>query len=257
MEITVNQRLMKVVDHFTKGNEKRFAEQIGVSPAVINNYTTGKQQSKPGFEVLSKICEQFPDINIEWLINGRGGMLKGAAVQSSPRLVVSTQDTSGNVTVPIINRRAAANFLTGYQTQEYFEEMDALLLPGSLLRDGQYFALQVSGESMAPTLHDSDLVICRQVDRGRWDRLPDGEVCVVASETKGLQVKRIQNTLADGYLRCLSDNREHPPFSLLAEDIIEIWKVGWKLSAYLTNDTAGLYNKMDELEARMEQLEGR
>jgi phage repressor protein C with HTH and peptisase S24 domain len=255
MENTVNQRLMKVVDYFTKGNEKRFAERIGVSPAVINNYTTGKQQSKPGFEVLAKICEQFPDINIEWLINGRGLMLRDEA--TAPRLLVSTQDTQGNVTVPIINRRAAANFLTGYQSQEYFEELDALLLPGSLLREGQYFALQVSGDSMAPTLHDSDLVICRQVDRGRWDRLPDGEVCVVASETKGLQVKRIQNTLADGYLRCLSDNREHPPFNLLADDILEVWKVGWKLSAYLANDADGLHHKLDELEARMAQLEGR
>jgi phage repressor protein C with HTH and peptisase S24 domain len=254
MKSTVNQRLVSVIEHLTNGNEKRFADGLGVSPAVINNYTTGKQQSKPGFEMLARIAETHPAINIEWLISGRGEMLKPA---SPDRVLVATQDLTGNLTVPLINRRAAANYLAQGHSQEYFEQLDALVLPGPLLRGGQHYALQVSGDSMAPTLHDGDLVICRLLEAGRWADATNGEVYVLASQNRGLQVKRVQNRLAQGYFRCLSDNPAHSPFDLEADNLLEMWQVRWKLSSNLANAAADLQTRLEHLAHRVEKLEER
>jgi phage repressor protein C with HTH and peptisase S24 domain len=249
----VSQRLSEIIEQFAEGNEKRFAESIGVKPAVINNYTKGKQQSKPGFEVLQKICDTYPSINIEWLINGRGQLRKGQT-KPTERVLITTQDTSGNTSVPLINRRAAANYLTGYQTQEYFEELDAINLPPGFVRGKQFYALQVSGDSMEPTLYDNDFVICHAVERSDWEYINDGEVCVVATQERGLQVKRLRNRFSSGYVACLSDNKKHLPFNLGAEELLEIWRVSWKLSANLS-DNSGLYDKLADIESRLERVE--
>ncbi len=254
-ENVVSVRLSMLIDVVCNGNEKRFAESIGVKPAVINNYTTGKQQSKPGFEVLSKILATYPDVNIDWLITGQGSMLRSDRFlnkfkANQPRILVSTQDTKGNTTVPIINLRAAANYLTGHQTQEYFEQLDSLNLPSHFKGNKQSYALQVSGDSMFPTLHDGDLVICSYCSPSDWEYVNDGEVYVVVSE-KGLQVKRVQNQLSTTKDMIFnSDNKYHKPFKLAAEEIIELWKVNWKLSADLD-----LPLQEDNLEARVEMLE--
>jgi phage repressor protein C with HTH and peptisase S24 domain len=257
METLVSKRLSLLVDHISNGNEKKFAESIGVKPAVINNYTTGKQQSKPGFEVMSKILDRYPHVNIDWLITGYGEMLKTEKKNNPFNVLVSTQDTSGNLVVPVINVRAAANYLSGYQTQEYFEQLDTLNLPTSYKKSTQSYALQVSGDSMQPTLYNGDLVICSVCETSDWEYLSDGEVYVVASD-KGLQVKRIKNQLRSKQnMVFISDNKYHKPFTLNAQEIIQLWKVNYRLSANLTatENEEDLSTRVDLLERKVEKLE--
>jgi phage repressor protein C with HTH and peptisase S24 domain len=253
----VSERLTMLIEHLANGNEKRFAESIQVKPAVINNYTTGKQQSKPGFEVMSKILEKYPQVNIDWLITGSGEMVKTDKKKNPFQVIISTQDTKGNLVVPVINRKAAANYLTGHQTQEYFEQLDTLNLPSNFRKGTQSYALQVSGDSMQPTLYDGDLVICSLCETTDWEYLNDGEVFVVVSE-KGLQVKRIKNQLQSKQsIVFVSDNKFHKPFSLHAQEIQELWKVNYRLSANLGSAELDedLETRINLLESRMEKLE--
>lgn len=254
----VSQRLTEIIDHFSDGNEKRFADSLDVKPAVINNYTRGKQQSKPGFDVLNKIAVVYPDINIDWLLTGRGSMLLSQGKTGArERWVISTQDTTGNMTIPLINRRAAANYLTGHQSQEYFEQLDSIQLPSSFLSGKQYYALQVSGDSMMPSLHDGDYVFCYRCDRSEWSYLNNGDVCVLVSEN-GLQIKRLANKDNPNYITCVSDNTQnHPAFNLKHDEIVEMWKVTWRMSAWLSNEEeeTGIQSKINEIEARLKKIE--
>ena len=52
----------------------RFAEVIGVQPSSISHILSGR--NKPGFDFIYKILTNFPSINAEWLITGKGTMLK-------------------------------------------------------------------------------------------------------------------------------------------------------------------------------------
>ena len=47
-----------------------FADKIGVSRASISSIKTGRTQ--PTLSLVDKILEQFPDIDINWLIRGIG-----------------------------------------------------------------------------------------------------------------------------------------------------------------------------------------
>lgn len=251
MEGAVSQRLTAIIEHFANGNEKRFAESIGVKPAVINNYTKGKQQSKPGFEVLQKIAAAYPSLNIEWILSGKGHMLKN---ETERERLVPMSLSDDTVAVPVINRRAAANYLAGYQTQEYFEELEVINLPRNFVKGKPCYALQVIGDSMEPTLCENDYLICHLLDRSEWEYLDEGQICVIVSE-RGLQVKRIRNKRHSRYLTLTSDNPKHPPFDMEHEEIIEIWKVNWRLTDRLAPPAEDLHNRIAQLEARLERVE--
>ena len=52
----------------------RFAEVIGVQPSSISHILSGR--NNPGFDFIHKILTNYPSINAEWLITGKGAMLK-------------------------------------------------------------------------------------------------------------------------------------------------------------------------------------
>jgi phage repressor protein C with HTH and peptisase S24 domain len=173
-------------------------------------------------------------------------------------IVVSTQDTTGNATVPMINHQAAANYLTGYQSQEYFEELEPLTLPSYMMRSGQHYALQVLGNSMESTLHDGDWLVCRLLEPSEYEYMQDGLIYVIVCVNRGIQVKRIKNRLknhGNPFIRCRSDNRAHAPYNVYPQDIVQIWIVEWQLTAYMPNREEMIYNKLDAMQERIEDLE--
>ena len=66
-------------------SQSQFAEKIGVAKASVSHILAGR--NKPGFEFIEGISQAFPDLNIEWLISGRGRMYK-----SREREIFDSQD---------------------------------------------------------------------------------------------------------------------------------------------------------------------
>jgi transcriptional regulator with XRE-family HTH domain len=52
----------------------KFAEMIGVQPSNISHILSGR--NKPSLDFITKVIETFPDINLEWLMFGKGSMLQ-------------------------------------------------------------------------------------------------------------------------------------------------------------------------------------
>ena len=69
---SISHRIGVLVKHFCKGNNTLFSRLIGTSEANIRNYINGIQ---PKFDVLNLIAIKF-EINCEWLLTGKGEMLK-------------------------------------------------------------------------------------------------------------------------------------------------------------------------------------
>ncbi len=57
----------------------RFAEIIGVQPSSISHILSGR--NKPGFDFIRKILLNYPSVNAEWLILGKGKMFKNENIQ--------------------------------------------------------------------------------------------------------------------------------------------------------------------------------
>ncbi|MDR0421350.1 MAG: helix-turn-helix domain-containing protein [Prevotellaceae bacterium] len=58
----------------------RFADIIGVQPANISHIIS--ERNKPSLDFIQKMLKSFPDINVEWLITGKGQMYKEMKEQS-------------------------------------------------------------------------------------------------------------------------------------------------------------------------------
>mgnify|MGYP001453890126 FL=1 len=49
-------------------NASEFAKKINVQRSSISHILSGR--NKPSLEIVTKICKEFPEIDIEWLIFG-------------------------------------------------------------------------------------------------------------------------------------------------------------------------------------------
>ena len=79
---SVNDRILYLIENQLSGNKKKFAERIGFAPQVVFNIVSGRK-SKPSFDVLEAIISSFDEISPEWLLTGKGAMLRG---QSAPEV---------------------------------------------------------------------------------------------------------------------------------------------------------------------------
>ena len=79
---SVNDRILYLIDNQLGGNKKKFAERIGFAPQVVFNIVSGRK-SKPSFDVLEAIISSFDEISPEWLLTGKGAMLRD---QSAPEV---------------------------------------------------------------------------------------------------------------------------------------------------------------------------
>jgi transcriptional regulator with XRE-family HTH domain len=78
---TVNQRLNLIVDTFEKGVKAAFARKAGISPQGAQEILAGRK-GDPSFKVLVKILESYPVLDANWLVLGRGEMLKEEGYKS-------------------------------------------------------------------------------------------------------------------------------------------------------------------------------
>ncbi|MDR0836497.1 MAG: helix-turn-helix domain-containing protein [Tannerella sp.] len=69
----MNERVSKIMQ--VKGlNLTQFASATDINPATLSNISSGK--TNPSTEVITKILEKFSDINSDWLLLGKGEMLR-------------------------------------------------------------------------------------------------------------------------------------------------------------------------------------
>ncbi len=52
----------------------RFADEIGVQRSSISHILSGRNM--PSLDLITKILKRFPEIDSEWLLNGKGSMMK-------------------------------------------------------------------------------------------------------------------------------------------------------------------------------------
>ena len=63
------QRLEKVINYYGL-SASAFADKIAVQRSTISHLLTGR--NKPSLEFVLKIVKSFPEVNLYWLLNGKG-----------------------------------------------------------------------------------------------------------------------------------------------------------------------------------------
>ena len=74
--VTVNQRFATLIQvlNLTKSG---FAQSLDKTPSVVQHLIDGR--NKPGYDLLYKVFEVYPNVSRDWLILGKGPMLLGSA----------------------------------------------------------------------------------------------------------------------------------------------------------------------------------
>lgn len=91
MPTQLNERIQLIM-HFKKLNATQFAEEVGVQRSSISHLITGR--NKPSLDFIQKLTEAFPEIDLHWLIHGKGQMQLGK--ESSSRTETDTLVTKNN-----------------------------------------------------------------------------------------------------------------------------------------------------------------
>lgn len=63
------QRLEKIIKYYGL-SASAFADKIAVQRSTISHLLTGR--NKPSLEFVLKIVKSFPEVNLYWLLNGKG-----------------------------------------------------------------------------------------------------------------------------------------------------------------------------------------
>lgn len=62
-------RLQKVIDYYGESGSS-FAEKIGVQRSSISHILSGR--NKPSLEFVLKVLSSYPEVELYWLLNGKG-----------------------------------------------------------------------------------------------------------------------------------------------------------------------------------------
>lgn len=77
--MNIGERVSLLREKFSKGNNIKFAELMGETPATTSNWCKAKSL---GREVIVKILSKLPDVDANWLLMDKGEMIKSSSASS-------------------------------------------------------------------------------------------------------------------------------------------------------------------------------
>jgi len=62
--------------------QTQFADTLSVARGSVSNILSGR--NKPGYDFLESLLLHYPNLNLEWLITGRGPMIRDVQAGADP-----------------------------------------------------------------------------------------------------------------------------------------------------------------------------
>lgn len=186
------------------------ANYLGISKSTLSNW---KARNTLDLPLLFSLCEQ---ISIDWLLTGKGEMLKNSTPKS-PEVLIKKVDSNSKEDIPLIPLDAVAGFPATDSSFAYMENCERYIIP-EFQDKGADFIIRVSGDSMIPLYYSGDLIACHKIHDIRFFQW--GTVYVLET-SQGVLVKRVMESIEhDDCILCASENDTvHRPFLLPKDDI--------------------------------------
>lgn len=209
---TTKERILQFIEykHISK---TLFFEKTGIKRGFLDSDKLNQAVSDDHF---AKIIANFSDISMEWLLTGKGSMLKGTSTESIksinkdnqeniiPAKPTSPSDPKG---IPLIPTYAMAGAFTG-DLQVLECDCERFIIPTF---KGADFLIPVKGASMEPKYSSGDLVACKKMAIDtffQWNKV------YVLDTEQGPLIKRINEGANKHTLLICSENPQYPPFEL-------------------------------------------
>lgn len=207
---TFTDRLLFLVEDLASGKAAPFAKKAGIPQGTFHNYVKGRL---PNVEHLIAIAETYK-VDMNWLLTGGGGPYRcgpeHAVGGASRTKCLSAEEyfllpllqswVKGGPEGRIISEGVADH----YPFKRHFIER---LVGTSLDRYKDLYLARVKGDSMAPTINDSEIILFDTHENERI-QVRTGDIYLVQLPEGTVSVKRLSLSIEQqgAKLVCHSDN---------------------------------------------------
>lgn len=196
-------------------NDNQLTVNAGLSNGLI-----GRCRKKGGgmaSESIEKILSAYPELSADWLLTGRGIMIRGGFPETAePTRVEESR-------IPLIPQEAFA----GQGDPAYDDEKDLSYYSIDEFRNSD-FLIRIKGDSMWPKFAGGDIVACKKIKDVLF--IQWGRVYVLYTQSQGIMIKRLQPAEDNDYITCVSDNERYAPFNVPKSDIVSLALVNGSIS---------------------------
>lgn len=170
-------------------------ERTGISKGALSSYISGKYVPKQNnIYLIAKAL----NVNEAWLM--------GADV---PMERINAKNVSNGVTINVLGRVAA-----GVPIEAVENIIDTEEISEDLAKTGEFFGLQIHGDSMEPRMYEGDIVIVRQQNDAE-----SGDIVIALVNGNDATCKRLMKYA--GGIQLLSLNSKYEPMMFSNQEIIE------------------------------------
>lgn len=167
------------------------ANKIGVSPQTFNTWVQGIALPRMG--KVQKLADYF-------------GIRKSDLIEERPN---STKQKRKGIVIPVLGHVAA-----GIPIEMIEDIIDTEEIPEDMARHGEFFALKIKGDSMTPSINNSDVVIVRQQEDAE-----NGDIVIATVNGNDAVCKRLKK-YSDG-ISLISLNPAYEPLYFNNSEIQE------------------------------------
>jgi len=176
--------------------QKDLAKALGVSKSTVSMWITGA--TSPRMDKVKRIAELL-NCSISDLLESP------AKIDARP--------VPPQVMIPVLGRVSAGTGITAEENVIGYESADARF------GTGEYFYLQVSGDSMSPKIDDGDLVLVH-----RQTSVDSGTIGVFSVDGEDGFVKKVEYDVEN--IDLISFNPYYPPMHFHGPDVLRVYVWG-------------------------------
>lgn len=170
---------------------KEIADYVGVSEATVSRWESGNiaNMRRDRIAALAQILKVSP-IDIMGVTDDD-----------------NYDDSIKSVQIPVLGRVKAGIPMTAIESIIDYEEISQ-----EQARTGEFFGLQIKGDSMEPKISEGDVVIVR-----KQETVENGEIAVVLINGDDATVKKFYKT--DAGIKLVSTNPTYDPFFFTPDEV--------------------------------------
>lgn len=201
----IKQNILKYLK-FKGVSPYKFYQDSGITRGILN------QNNGMSEENTTKFLAYSTDVNVDWLLTGKGQMLKSEIENSGSVFALKTDNILQHQSVPLYDIQASASVVALFRDSSTETPVDHITIPNLPKCDG---AIYVSGDSMYPLLKSGDIIMYKKV-ANEIDNMFWGEMYLVSlinnDGDEFVMVKWLHKSeLGTDYVKLVSENRHHQP----------------------------------------------
>ena len=204
----IKRNILQYIDY--KGiSDYKFYKDSGITRGVLS------QNNGLSEDNMMRFLAYAPDVNLTWLLTGRGNMLitedtQLSGVNVAEQFPLRTDRKLDLQSVPLYELDATAGLVALFSDTTRSAPINYLQIPDLPPCDG---AIYVRGDSMYPLLKSGDIVLYKQVHDMQYG-IFWGEMYLISANVDGdefVTIKYIHKSERENCVKLVSHNQHHEP----------------------------------------------